>query len=100
MRKPRLNSAVATVAVETDLNLLRVVSLSFVMRPYPGCRSFRRDAKHRASDAQLRIGESLPGLVLRTIPERRGLINRRLVDRRAERRFEKVKVAALIGLPD
>src|SRR5262249_11306530 len=28
MRKPRLNSAVATVAVETDLSLLRVVSLS------------------------------------------------------------------------
>src|SRR3954453_15240276 len=31
MRRPRLNSAVATVAVETDLSLLRVASLSFVM---------------------------------------------------------------------
>ncbi len=31
MRKPRLNSAVATVAVETVLSLLRVASLSFVI---------------------------------------------------------------------
>src|SRR3954471_23880020 len=31
MRRPRLNNAVATVAVETDLSLLRVASLSFVM---------------------------------------------------------------------
>src|ERR1700758_2916871 len=29
MRKPRLNSAVATVAVETVLSLVRVASLSF-----------------------------------------------------------------------
>src|SRR4051812_44614327 len=31
MRRPRLNNAVATVAVETDLSLLRVASLSLVM---------------------------------------------------------------------
>src|SRR3954449_11756763 len=31
MRRPRLNSAVATVAVETDLSLLRVASVSLVM---------------------------------------------------------------------
>src|SRR5215472_18422049 len=31
MRKPRLNSAVATVAVETVLSLLRVASVSLVM---------------------------------------------------------------------
>src|SRR3954471_2577066 len=31
MRRPRLNKAVATVAVETDLSLVRVASVSFVM---------------------------------------------------------------------
>src|SRR3954463_16229881 len=31
MRRPRLNNAVATVAVETDLSLLRVASVSLVM---------------------------------------------------------------------
>src|SRR3954462_3581958 len=31
MRRPRLNNAVATVAVETDLSLLRVASLSLVI---------------------------------------------------------------------
>src|SRR6266540_18501 len=41
MRKPRLNSAVATVAVETVLSLLRVASLSFVMVHYPSWSSFR-----------------------------------------------------------
>jgi len=36
MRKPRLNNAVATVAVETVFSLLRVASLSLVMFfPYP-----------------------------------------------------------------
>src|ERR1700738_2709271 len=40
IRKPRLNSAVATVAVETVLSLLRVPSLNFVM-VLPLISSFR-----------------------------------------------------------
>src|SRR2546426_9882953 len=41
MRKPRLNSAVATVAVETVLSLLRVASLSFVILFSLSWSSFR-----------------------------------------------------------
>src|SRR6478735_7733842 len=64
MRKPRLNSAVATVAVETVFSLLRVASLSFVMvlvltvllhsgmvrrtRRVRCCASPRNDGLHRA----------------------------------------------------
>src|SRR2546429_9441815 len=44
MRKPRLNSAVATVAVETVFSLLRVVSLSFVIFFLSGDPSFRDGA--------------------------------------------------------
>src|SRR4029450_6454614 len=51
MRKPRLNSAVATVAVEMPLSLLRVASLSFAMSdlsPFviPGCAPWRRPGIH------------------------------------------------------
>src|SRR5882757_1544165 len=46
MRSPRLNSAVATVAVEMVLNLLRVASLRFDMILVPSCSSFR-DAPER-----------------------------------------------------
>src|SRR6266481_1620907 len=49
MRKPRLNSAVATVAVETVFSLLRVASLSFVIFLYPVCPSFR-GAKRTRND--------------------------------------------------
>src|SRR5437867_3489834 len=41
MRKPRLNSAVATVAVETVFSLLRVASLSFVILFSLSWSSFR-----------------------------------------------------------
>src|SRR5882762_4807660 len=44
MRKPRLNSAVATVAVETVFSLLRVASLSFVIFFVPVIPSFRDGA--------------------------------------------------------
>src|SRR3954468_25101255 len=71
LRKPRLNSAVATVAVEMVLSLARVASLSLVMI-------------------------SLSWLTRSRAP----LINRRLLDRGAKAGFEEVEVAAFIGLPD
>src|ERR1043166_1024442 len=79
LRKPRLNSAVATVAVEMVLSLLRVASLSLVMRFFqvlviPGHAPWRG-----------------PGMTS---------INRRLLHRRAKTGFEEVEVAALVGLLD
>src|SRR5712671_2127895 len=80
MRKPRLNSAVATVAVETDLSLLRVASVSLVIVSF----SPLRHSGMRLL-AQARNDES---------------INRRLADRGAESGFEKIEVAAFVGLFD
>src|SRR5258706_12387003 len=58
MRKPRLNRAVATVAVETVFSLLRVASLSLVILLCPFAPSFRDGPKDQTSGAQLRTGES------------------------------------------
>src|SRR5258708_37764393 len=57
MRKPRLNRAVATVAVETVFSLLRVASLSLVILLCPFAPSFRDGPKDQTSGAQLRTGE-------------------------------------------
>src|SRR5258707_2134101 len=53
LRKPRLNSAVATVAVLMVFSLLRVASLSVVMCSYPSCTSFRgaRSANPESRDS-------------------------------------------------
>src|ERR1700722_4786551 len=93
MRKPRLNKAVATVAVETVFSLLRVASVSFVMVHPFSLLSFRGDAKHRTRNLEV------PGSL--RAPERRvNSINRRLLNRRAEAGFEEIKIAAFIGLLD
>jgi hypothetical protein len=55
---PRLNSAVATVAVLMVFSLLRVASPSFVIVFGPSYLSFRAGPKDQTSDAQLRIGET------------------------------------------
>src|SRR5215475_15653164 len=78
MRKPRLNSAVATVAVETVLSLLRVVSLSLVIAQ--SLLSFRDGPRDRARE--------------------RRLINRRLTDGRAESGLEEIEIAAFVRLLD
>src|SRR6266480_911620 len=56
VRKPRLNSAVATVAVLMVFNLLRVASLSVVMCSYSSCPSFRgaRSANPESRDSPMR----------------------------------------------
>src|SRR5262245_21449321 len=53
MRKPRLNSAVATVAVETVFSFSRVASVSFVMMISIPWSSFRCDAKHRTRNLEV-----------------------------------------------
>src|SRR6202030_133417 len=106
-RKPRLYSAVATVAVETVLSLLRVASLSFDM--VLALSSFRGASKMRTTMcnctsekleiprcaiAHLRSGPSdHPGMTVQ-------LINRRLAHRRAEGGFEEIEIAAFVGLLD
>src|SRR6266849_3107214 len=98
VRKPRLNSAVATVAVLMVFSLLRVASLSLVMISIP-VLSFRDGPKDqtrnlevpRCAIAHLRFA-SRPGTTTS--------VNRRLADRRAKAGFEKIEIAALIGLPD
>src|SRR5450631_147608 len=94
VRNPRLNSAVATVAVLMVLSLLRVASLSLVMCSYPSCPSFRGAPSANPESRDSGSGPSdHPGMT--------GVsINHGLADRRAKIRFEEVKVAALIGLPD
>src|ERR1700681_3490983 len=94
VRNPRLNSAVATVAVLMVLSLSRVASLSLVMCSYPSCPSFRGA---RSANPESRDSGSGPA----DHPGMTGVsINRRLADRRAKTRFEEVKIAALIGLFD
>src|SRR6185295_6470621 len=53
MRKPRLNSAVATVAVETVLSLLRVASLSFVILFIPVVRHSGMVLKHQTRNLEV-----------------------------------------------
>src|SRR3954471_15232935 len=54
MRRPRLNNAVATVAVESDLSLVRVASLSFVMSCFLVNRRFAdRRAKVRLEEVEV-----------------------------------------------
>src|ERR1700738_339711 len=100
--KPRLNSAVATVAVLMVFSLLRVASLSLVMCLYPSCPSFRG-----ARSANLRCATAHRGISRFRVwsfgPSRNdgvASINRRLIDRRAKAGFEKIEIAALVGLPD
>src|SRR5262249_23545739 len=101
MRRPRLNSAVATVAVETDLSLLRVASLSFVILFSLSLSSFRGAAQRRARNPldRLRCDEMGSGLALRA-PRNDNSIDGRLADRRAETGLKEVEVAAVIGLHD
>src|SRR5580658_3277943 len=61
MRKPRLNNAVATVAVETVFSLLRVASESFDMAYSPLFSSFRDVPPRQTSEAILR-GRRRPGI--------------------------------------
>src|SRR5258707_15206696 len=93
MRKPRLNSAVATVAVETVLSLLRVASLSFDIGFIPVCLSFRGA---RSANPESRDSGSGPS----DHPGMTGSINRRLADRRAKAGFEEIEVAAFTALFD
>src|SRR5215831_858613 len=80
MRKPRLNKAVATVAVETVLSLSRVVSRSLVIAFVP--LSFRGDAP--ASNPERRVE----------------LVNRGLIDRLAKTGFQEIEITAFVGLLD
>src|SRR5215471_3167237 len=94
MRKPRLNRAVATVAVETVFSLLRVVSLSWVIidpfeRSFRGARSASPVSRGSGVDASHRPGTTS-----------KSLVDGRLADGCAEGGFEKVEVAAFIGLLD
>src|SRR3954467_3592774 len=91
MRKPRLNSAVATVAVETVLSFARVASLSFDI--WPILLSFRGGAP--ASNPESRGS----GFTLR-VPRNDSSINRRLAHRRSKAGFEEIEIAALVGLLD
>src|SRR3954464_11762507 len=93
--KPRLNSAVATVAVEMVLSLLRVASLSLVMKllsscVIPGCAPWRRPGIHTHDGG---YGFRARDFVA---PRNDNLINRRLLHRRAKTGFEEVEIAALI----
>src|SRR5882724_7651237 len=99
-RSPRLNSAVATVAVEMVLSLSRVVSLSLVMvcslSPFviPGW------PEGPGPESITTFGSMDSGLAAARRPGMTRLINRRLADRGAESRFEEVEIAAVVGLLD
>src|SRR2546429_7984230 len=96
MRRPRLNSAVATVAVETVFNLLRVASLSFVIafslsfvvipeRSHQRANPESRDSPRRS--AHLRSGPSdHPGITVYLHRPVRFHVQR--VDRMAARHIE------------
>src|SRR6266568_3281978 len=104
VRKPRLNSAVATVAVLMVLSLLRVVSLSLVMCFVPvGRHSAMRQPNSglpEFGNIIVQVGNSRLGCAgpesITTIggmdselaaaprPGMTGLVNRRLADRRTE----------------
>src|SRR5690348_6711041 len=101
MRKPRLNSAVATVAVDTVLSLLRVASLSLgiaLLAPPFRQSGMRRNGAGPISILPIVAMDS--GLAATRRPGMTKSINRGLVDRLAETGLEEVEVAAFIGLPD
>src|SRR5216684_5936397 len=94
VRNPRLNSAVATVAVLMVLSLLRVASLSLVMVLGSQFAVIPGRAKREPGISRFRV----QGFAL---PRNDGAsINRRLAHGPAKTRFEKIKIAALIGLLD
>src|SRR5689334_20511688 len=95
MRKPRLNSAVATVAVETVFSLLRVASLSFDIVLYPSCPSFRSASAERANPESRGSGFAL------CAPRNDvSLINHRFSDGCAKAGFQEIEITAFIGLTD
>src|SRR5450631_41046 len=108
VRKPRLNSAVATVAVLMVLSLVRMASLSLVMvlRSYIVPRRMHLLSSFRDTPLWRGPGIHTPrggyGFRARAFarPGMTTLINRRLADRRTKAGFEEVKVAAFIGLLD
>src|SRR4051794_36262891 len=105
LRKPRLNSAVATVAVEMVFSLSRVASLSLVMElsssfsgPVSRTRCGILHAAAQSRDRSDRCASLRPRLCSAPLREelraalRPGheLINRRFANRRAEAGFEEV----------